>query len=133
MSFSDDRKIFKYAVCAVFLLETAQTAMIGHDAYGAFAKGFGDMTVLLQVHVIKDPAYDLLLGRPFDTLMQTNVQNLEDGGMLITLTDPVTKRRVTVPTFVRGATILENSAQKEKQAEEKPKPVAQGFLITSRN
>ncbi|KAJ3720249.1 hypothetical protein DFJ43DRAFT_1159047 [Lentinula guzmanii] len=33
----------------------------------------GDMTVLLQVHVIREPAYDLLLGRPFDTLLQTHI------------------------------------------------------------
>ena len=57
---------------------------------------------MLQVHVIREPAYDLLLGRPFDTLMQTNIQNFEDGRQNITLTDPVTNRRLTIPTFARG-------------------------------
>ncbi|KAJ3730971.1 hypothetical protein DFJ43DRAFT_965601, partial [Lentinula guzmanii] len=62
----------------------------------------GDMTVLLQVHVIREPAYDLLLGRPFDTLLQTHIQNFTDGRQVITLTEPMTDRRITVPTFARG-------------------------------
>ncbi|KAJ3725138.1 hypothetical protein C8R42DRAFT_557111, partial [Lentinula raphanica] len=62
----------------------------------------GDMTVLLQVHVLREPAYDMLLGRPFDSLLQTYVQNFADGRQVITLTDPLTNRRITVPTFAKG-------------------------------
>ncbi|KAJ4465143.1 hypothetical protein J3R30DRAFT_3724440 [Lentinula aciculospora] len=62
----------------------------------------GDLTVLLQVHVIREPAYDLLLGRPIDTLLQTYIQNFADGRQVITLTDPTTNRRITVPTFSKG-------------------------------
>ena len=29
---------------------------------------FGDLTIHLQVHVIRSPAYDILLGQPFDVL-----------------------------------------------------------------
>lgn len=96
---------------------------------------FGDMTVLLQVHVIKEPAYDLLLGRPFDTLLQTQIQNFTDGRQTITLTEPMTNRRLTIPTFARGtAAILANSSKLEQPTENvTPKPVAQDFLITSRN
>lgn len=94
----------------------------------------GDMTVLLQVHVIKEPAYDLLLGRPFDALLQTHIQNFADGRQIITLTEPLTNRRITVPTFARGtAAILANSSKMEKATESTTaNPVAQGFLVTSR-
>ncbi|KAJ7137135.1 hypothetical protein C8R44DRAFT_557073, partial [Mycena epipterygia] len=63
---------------------------------------FGEITVYLQVHVIRDPAYKVLLGRPFDILTASNVQNQQDGGQILTLTDPVTKKRCTLPTFERG-------------------------------
>lgn len=62
---------------------------------------WGDMTVYLQVHVIKGPAYKVLLGRPFDALTKSQVDNSEDGGQIITLTDPNTGRVYAVPTFDR--------------------------------
>jgi hypothetical protein len=86
---------------------------------------FGDMTVLLQVHVIREPAYDLLLGRPFDTLLQTQIQNFPDGRQTIIITDPVSKRKLAIPTFERGAaTLVQKPPKIEKQIEK-------GFLITS--
>ena len=63
---------------------------------------FGEWTVFLQVHVIKAPAYKVLLGRPFSILTAANVINSPDGRQRLTLTDPATHRRVTVPTFDRG-------------------------------
>ncbi|KAH7868546.1 uncharacterized protein C8R40DRAFT_1061721, partial [Lentinula edodes] len=73
------------------------------------------MTVLLQVHVIKEPAYDLLLGRPFDALLQTHIQNFADGRQIITLTEPLTNRRITVPTFARGfSSNLEDLIRKDQ-------------------
>jgi hypothetical protein len=64
---------------------------------------FGEITVYLQVHVIRDPAYKVLLGRPFDILTASNVQNQRDGSQILTLTDPVARKRCTLPTFERGA------------------------------
>ncbi|KAJ7163438.1 hypothetical protein C8R43DRAFT_1123048 [Mycena crocata] len=64
---------------------------------------FGDITIFLQVHVIKDPAYKVLLGRPFDILTASTVQNEANGNQMVTLTDPVSKRRCTLPTHARGA------------------------------
>ncbi len=49
---------------------------------------FGDITVYLQVHIIKDPAYDVLLGRPFDALTTSTVYNMADGGQTIKIQDP---------------------------------------------
>lgn len=63
---------------------------------------FGDLTLYLQVHVIQSPAYQVLLGRPFEVLAGTMVQNGTDGSQLITLTDPGTQRRCVVPTFEKG-------------------------------
>ncbi len=101
---------------------------------------FGDMTVLLQVHIIREPAYDLLLGRPFDTLTESQISNFADGGQTLTLTEPMTKRRVTIPTYQRGTTrettILEKPLKTDDNstATTKPSiPVVAGFPITSRN
>ena len=63
---------------------------------------FGDITVYLQLHIIRDPAYDILLGRPFDVLTESVVKNTADGGQTITITDPNTGKRCTLPTFARG-------------------------------
>lgn len=64
---------------------------------------FGEVTLYLQVHIIRDPAYKVLLGRPFEVLAGSNVKNGTDGSQLITLTDPNTQKQWVVPTFPRGA------------------------------
>lgn len=63
---------------------------------------FGSITLLLQVHILKDPPYKILLGRPFDCLTTSVVQNQEDGDAILTLTDPATKTKVMLPTYERG-------------------------------
>ena len=63
---------------------------------------FGEVTVYLQVHVLANPAYDLLLGRPFDTLTSSEVKNSSDGDQTMILTDPNTKKRTLVHTYPRG-------------------------------
>jgi hypothetical protein len=106
---------------------------------------FCDMTVLLQVHVIRSPAYDVLLGRPFDTILQTQIQNFADGRQIVTLTDPMTTRRLTIPTFARGTAAIMTKRPPDVDISEKPnekkvadedsetKPKVQGFLLTSMN
>jgi hypothetical protein len=64
----------------------------------------GDLTVYLQVHVIKGVAYRILLGRPFDLITESEVKNKSDGSQTITLTCPNTQRRAVMPTFTRGKT-----------------------------
>jgi len=63
---------------------------------------FGEITVLLKLHVINKPAYKLLLGRPFDALTESVVKNERSGAQTITLTDPVTQVKVVLPTYPRG-------------------------------
>lgn len=72
-----------------------------------------DITVYLQVHVIKGVAYKVLLGRPFDIITESGVQNRSDGSQVITLKCPNTQKRVVIPTFERGkspAILARNSA-----------------------
>ena len=62
---------------------------------------FGDLTLYLQVHIIKSPAYDILLGRTFDVLTSSIVTNYPNEDQTLTLTDPNTGAAVTVPTISR--------------------------------
>ncbi|KNZ75578.1 hypothetical protein J132_02519, partial [Termitomyces sp. J132] len=64
-----------------------------------FAEGF---TMYLQVHIFEKPAYTVLLGRPFDTLTESNIENLQDGSAIITIRDPNTVQRTALPTIERG-------------------------------
>ena len=59
------------------------------------------LTFYLQVHVIRSPAYDILLGRPFDVIGESVVRNFANEDQTITLHDPNTGRHVTVPTIPR--------------------------------
>jgi hypothetical protein len=63
---------------------------------------FGDIMVYLQVHIIDNCPYHLLVGRPFDVLCETVIENRSTGDQFITIHDPNSKRKVTVPTYARG-------------------------------
>ena len=51
---------------------------------------------------MRDPAYKVLLGRPFDALTESQVQNFVDGGQVRTVTDPNTGKQCIVLTHERG-------------------------------
>ena len=63
----------------------------------------GDITVYLQVHILRSPMYDILLGCPFDILTQSIVWNFQNKHQTITIKDPNTGRSVTVPTVEHGS------------------------------
>ncbi len=63
---------------------------------------FGDIMVYLQVHIICNPAYNVLLGRPFDVLTSSTVYNNTDGGQVIKIKDPNSLQSAMVPTFPHG-------------------------------
>lgn len=63
---------------------------------------FGEITVYLQVHVVENPPYQILLGRPFDVLTESRVVNAAEGPQMIVITDPNTKHRITLPTYPKG-------------------------------
>ena len=83
---------------------------------------FGPITVYLQVHVIEKAAYKVLLGRPFDTITESEVKNSKDGSQSLTLTDLNTGNRCMMQTHERGKspTVLQ-------------RPVMQDFLRNSMN
>jgi hypothetical protein len=62
----------------------------------------GTIVLFLQIHVIRNPAYDILIGRPFDVLTQSTVKNFANADQTITITDPNSDRVITIPTIARG-------------------------------
>lgn len=77
---------------------------------------FGDIPVYLQVHIIDQPAYDVLLGRPFDILTASNIQNTIAGSQTLTICDPSSRKRCVIPTHARGVFRV---AEKPKRVVEK--------------
>ena len=61
-----------------------------------------DMTLVLQIHVVRSPAYDILLGCPFDVLTESTVKNYQNEHQTITMRDPNTGNQATVATVSRG-------------------------------
>ncbi|KAG6914054.1 hypothetical protein DXG01_002739 [Tephrocybe rancida] len=78
-----------------------ESAGLARNVPFTFTDGF---TVYLQVHIFVKPAYSILLGRPFDTLTESNIQNLRDGSAIITIRDPNTGKRTALATWERGKT-----------------------------
>ena len=66
----------------------------------------GTITLYMQVHIIGSPAYDILLGRPFDILTESIVRNFSNEDQTVTITDPNTGQRHTIPTFPRGKSFM---------------------------
>ena len=63
---------------------------------------FGEIVVYLQIHVFHSPAYDVLLGRPFDVLTESIVKTSRDGTQSITLNDPNSGTKAVLLTHARG-------------------------------
>ena len=78
---------------------------------------FGPITVYLQVHVIEKAAYKVLLGRPFDTITESEVKNSKDGSQSLTLTDLNTGERCVMHTHERGRppTVLQRPVKQDFQ------------------
>jgi hypothetical protein len=62
----------------------------------------GGMKLHVQAHVIRNPAYDVLLGRPFDVLTASHIKNYRDESQTITITDPNSGKMVSIPTVPCG-------------------------------
>ncbi|KAG6893198.1 hypothetical protein C0992_010921 [Termitomyces sp. T32_za158] len=62
----------------------------------------GNLTFYLQIHILRSPTYDILLGRPFNVLAWSIVKTLSDDETTLTIMDPNTGILRTVPTFLRG-------------------------------
>ena len=76
---------------------------------------FGPITVYLQVHVIAKVAYKVLLGRPFDTITESEIKNSKDGSQSLILTDLNTGERCVMQTHERGKppTVLHKAVRQD--------------------
>jgi hypothetical protein len=84
---------------------------------------FGAISLYLQIHVIREPAYDILIGQPFDVLTTSIVKNFTIEDQTITISNLNSGRIATIPTFPRG------KAKHRKKTE----PLAAHFRALSRN
>ncbi|KAF8221235.1 hypothetical protein L208DRAFT_1534265, partial [Tricholoma matsutake] len=60
------------------------------------------ITLYMQIHIIRNPAYDILLGQPFDVLIESTVKNYRNEAQTITIFDPNSTRSCTIPTIPRS-------------------------------
>ena len=58
----------------------------------------GPVELCLQVQVMKDAPYDMLLGRPFYSLAECVTKDFSSGEQYLTMRDPNSGREITVPT-----------------------------------
>ena len=63
--------------------------------------GIGGYDFYLQVQVVKDAPYEMLLGRPFFTLTQATHKHFNNGESRLTLIDPNSGDKITFPTHAR--------------------------------
>jgi hypothetical protein len=62
----------------------------------------GTITLYLQIHVIRLPAYNILLGRPFNVLTESTINNFANEDQTMTIVDPNSKRSVAILTMSWG-------------------------------
>ncbi|KAF8223469.1 hypothetical protein L208DRAFT_1517424, partial [Tricholoma matsutake] len=62
----------------------------------------GTITIYMQIHIIQNPAYDILLGQPFNVVTESTVKNWSDESQTITIYDPNSTRSSTIPTLPRA-------------------------------
>ncbi|KAF8229176.1 hypothetical protein L208DRAFT_1482990 [Tricholoma matsutake] len=59
----------------------------------------GSITLYMQIHIIHDPAYDILLRRSFDSLTESTVKNYQNEAQTITIFDPNSTQSCAIPTI----------------------------------
>jgi hypothetical protein len=62
----------------------------------------GGITLYVQIHIIRNPADDILLGRPFDVVTESNIKNWRDESQTITIFNLNSTKVSTVSTFPRS-------------------------------
>jgi hypothetical protein len=59
---------------------------------------FNDIDIYLQVQVMPNTPYDILLGHPFYALTECITKDFANGDQHLTITDPNTRQCVMIPT-----------------------------------
>ena len=62
----------------------------------------GDITLYVQFHIVRNLAYSVLLGQPFNILVESIVWNYSNEDQMITIHDPNSGRIAMIPTFPCG-------------------------------
>ena len=62
----------------------------------------GGVVVYVQMHIVKDAPYEILLGRPFMSVMSLRSSSTTNGQETITVTCPNSGRELTLPTYAHG-------------------------------
>ena len=85
------------------ILETANRATVQTvgKANGLLFSFDSEVEVRLNVQVVEEAPFDVLLGRPFFAATSCVTKDHEDGKVEITLTDPSSKKKVQVRTYER--------------------------------
>lgn len=109
---------------------------------------FGEITVYLQLHVVQKAPFQVLLGRPFDVLTESEVKNFGDGDQWLTVTCPNSRNQCVIPTYERGQgvrmkpkrdfTLRPQNIDEDRKGREEPEPSSGekaevNFHPTSRN
>lgn len=81
----------------------------------------GSYDFYLQVQVVENASYEVLLGLPFHVLTQLGTKFYSDGSSHITIDDPNTGAKIILPTHER------KRVDKEKNGKEEAKIVQTGF------
>lgn len=63
---------------------------------------FEGIIYYLQLHILADPAYEVLLGRPFEVVSEISLHSTARGDVIATIEDPGTGKKLTCPTYKRG-------------------------------
>lgn len=81
---------------------------------------FGEITVYLQVHILRHAPYEILLGRPFEILAETVIASKRNGDVEVTITDPYSGKRSTLQTYPRGYMAELEKSKASTESEKKP-------------
>lgn len=58
--------------------------------------------IYCQVQIVGEASYKVLLGRPFFVWTRAVTADTEDGNTTLMITDPISKRTITIPTEARN-------------------------------
>lgn len=97
---------------------------------------FEGILLYLQVHILRSAPYQVLLGRPFEMLAETIVASKRNGDVAITITDPMSGKQSTIPTYPRGTRkCLDCGVEQPEEAKQdsEESSVPQDFRSSSMN
>ena len=60
----------------------------------------GAIMLYVQIHIVCNPAYNILLGRPFNIVLESVVHEFSNEDQMITIHNPNTSKTATVLTFM---------------------------------